>query len=88
MRDKRIGYPVSVPDGPVNPIDGYLDYYPFSKGIAQWVDKFNFYNTQKARQQLAHRDQQWSLDRAFLRGALKRSAAIKSSSITGCPDGR
>ena len=65
MRYERIGHPVSVPDGPVSPIDGYLDHYPFSKGIAQWVDKHNFYSTQEAQQLLADRDCQWSLRKAF-----------------------
>jgi glycosyltransferase involved in cell wall biosynthesis len=65
MRYERIGHPVSVPDGPVTPIDGYLDHYPFSKGMAQWVDKHNFYSTQEAEQLLGDQDRQWSLRKAF-----------------------
>jgi glycosyltransferase involved in cell wall biosynthesis len=65
MRYERIGHPVSVPHGPVTPIDGYLDHFPFSKGIAQWVDKHNFYSTQEAQQLLADRSRQWSLRKAF-----------------------
>jgi glycosyltransferase involved in cell wall biosynthesis len=65
MRYERIGHPVSVPDGPVTPIDGYLDHYPFSKGLAQWVDKHNFYSTQEAQQLLADRSREWSLRKAF-----------------------
>jgi glycosyltransferase involved in cell wall biosynthesis len=65
MRYERIGHPVSIPDGPVIPIDGYLDHYPFSKGVAQWVDKHNFYSTQEAEQLQADRDRQWSLRKAF-----------------------
>jgi glycosyltransferase involved in cell wall biosynthesis len=65
MRYERIGHPVSVPDGPVSPIDGFLDHFPFSKGIAQWVDKHNFYSTQEAQQLLADRHGQWSLRKAF-----------------------
>jgi glycosyltransferase involved in cell wall biosynthesis len=65
MRYERIGHPVSVPDGPVTPIDGYLDHFPFSKGLAQWVDKHNFYSTQEAQQLLADRSRQWSLRKAF-----------------------
>jgi len=65
MRYERIGHPVSVPDGPVSPIDGYLDHFPFSKGIAQWVDKHNFYSTQEAQQLLADRSHSWSLREAF-----------------------
>jgi glycosyltransferase involved in cell wall biosynthesis len=65
MRYERIGHPVSVPDGPVTPIDGYLDHFPFSKGMAQWVDKHNFYSTQEAQQLLADRSRQWSFRKAF-----------------------
>jgi glycosyltransferase involved in cell wall biosynthesis len=65
MRYERVGHPVSVPDGPVAPIDGYLDHFPFSKGIAQWVDKHNFYSTQEAQQLLADRSHQWSLRKAL-----------------------
>src|SRR4051795_1719170 len=65
MRYERIGHPVSVPDGPVTPIDGYLDHFPFSKGIAQWVEKHNFYSTQEAQQLLADRYSGWSLQKAF-----------------------
>lgn len=65
MRYERIGHPVSVPDGPVSAIDGYLDHFPFSKGIAQWVDKHNFYSTQEAQQLLAEKSRAWSLRKAF-----------------------
>ena len=67
MRYERIGHPVSVPQGPVASITGYLDHYPFSKGMAQWVDKHNFYSTQEAQQTLADRAAQrpWSLRKAF-----------------------
>lgn len=65
MRYERIGHPVSVPDGPVGPIDGYLDHFPFSKGLAQWVDKHNFYSTQEAQQLLTDRHRKWSLRKAF-----------------------
>jgi hypothetical protein len=65
MRYERIGHPVSIPDGKVSSIDGYLDHYPFSKGIAQWVDKHNFYSTQEAQQLLADRARQWSIRQAL-----------------------
>jgi glycosyltransferase involved in cell wall biosynthesis len=60
MRYERIGHPVSVPAGQVSPINGYLDHFPFSKGIAQWVDKHNFYCTQEAQQLVADRVAPWS----------------------------
>lgn len=53
MRYERAGHPVSVPDGPVSRVEGYLDHNPFSKGIAQWVEKHNFYSTQEAGEILA-----------------------------------
>jgi glycosyltransferase involved in cell wall biosynthesis len=65
MRYERIGHPVSVPAGQVSSIDGYLDHFPFSKGIAQWVDKHNFYSTQEAQQLTADRAAPWSLSKAL-----------------------
>jgi glycosyltransferase involved in cell wall biosynthesis len=65
MRYERIGHPVSIPDGKVSPINGYLDHFPFSKGIAQWVEKHNFYSTQEAQQLVADRATPWSLSKAF-----------------------
>lgn len=50
MRYERLGHPVSLPEGPVGQITGYLDHYPFSKGIAQWIERHNFYSTQEAEQ--------------------------------------
>ena len=55
MSYERIGHPVSVPDGPVGQIGGYLDHYPFSKGMAEWIAKHNFYSTQEAEQIVANR---------------------------------
>jgi glycosyltransferase involved in cell wall biosynthesis len=55
MRYERLGHCVSKPDGPVSTIDGYLDHYPFSKGIADWIARHNFYSTQEAQQIMANR---------------------------------
>jgi glycosyltransferase involved in cell wall biosynthesis len=57
MRYERLGHCISKPDGPVAPIQGYLDHYPFSKGMADWINKHNFYSTQEAQQTLANRNQ-------------------------------
>ncbi len=67
MHYERIGHCVSVPHGPLSSISGYLDHYPFSKGMAQWVDKHNFYSTQEAQQILADRASQapWSVRKAL-----------------------
>jgi glycosyltransferase involved in cell wall biosynthesis len=56
MSYERLGHPVSVPAGPVGQIKGYLDHYPFSKGIAEWIAKHNFYSTQEAQQIIANRN--------------------------------
>jgi glycosyltransferase involved in cell wall biosynthesis len=55
MRYERLGHCISRPDGPVGTIIGYLDHFPFSKGIAEWVAKHNFYSTQEAQQIMKNR---------------------------------
>ncbi len=50
MRYERLVNPVSLPDGPVGQLDGYLDHYPFSKGVSHWLERHNSYSTLEARQ--------------------------------------
>ncbi len=50
MRYERLVHPISIPDGPVGRIGGYLDHFPFSKGLADWIDRHNRYSTAEARQ--------------------------------------
>jgi glycosyltransferase involved in cell wall biosynthesis len=50
MRYERLVNPKSVPDGPVGRVPGYLDHYPFSKGIGHWLARHNAYSTLEARQ--------------------------------------
>lgn len=50
MHYERLGHCISRPDGPVSTVDGYLNHYPFSKGLADWVARHNFYSTQEAQQ--------------------------------------
>ena len=50
MRYERLVNPVSIPDGPVASVEGYLDHFPFSKGMAHWLDRHNSYSTLEARQ--------------------------------------
>ena len=57
MRYERLGHCVSKPDGPVGSVNGYLDHYPFSKGIAEWIGKHNFYSDQEAQQIIANRSE-------------------------------
>ncbi|HEV2275847.1 MAG TPA: glycosyltransferase family 2 protein [Acidobacteriaceae bacterium] len=67
MRYERLGHPVSVPDGPVAQVDGYLDHFPFSKGIAEWIDKHNVYSSMEAQQIVENRaaNAEWSLRKAL-----------------------
>lgn len=39
MRYERLVNPVSIVDGPIGEIGGYLDHYPFSKGAGFWVER-------------------------------------------------
>lgn len=55
MRYERLGHCVSKADGPVGTVDGYLDHYPFSKGVSDWVNRHNFYSTQEAQQTMLNR---------------------------------
>ncbi len=50
LRYERLVNPVSVPDGPVGRISGYLDHFPFSKGMTHWVARHNSYSTLEAAQ--------------------------------------
>jgi hypothetical protein len=50
MRYERLVHPVSIPDGPVGQLAGYLDHYPFSKGMAHWLAKHNSYSSLEAHQ--------------------------------------
>lgn len=50
LRYKRLVNPVSIADGPVGQLDGHLEHRPFSKGIANWVERHNAYSTLEARE--------------------------------------
>ena len=55
MRYERLVNPLSIPDGPVGQVSGYLDHYPFSKGISHWIARHNAYSTLEAQQIIANR---------------------------------
>jgi glycosyltransferase involved in cell wall biosynthesis len=55
MRYERLVNPVSIVDGPIASIDGYLDHYPFSKGIAFWVERHIKYAEFEAKTIMANR---------------------------------
>lgn len=67
MRYERLVNPISVPDGPVSNISGYLDHFPFSKGIGHWVDRHNSYSAFEAKQIIDNRKEHagFSLWKAF-----------------------
>jgi glycosyltransferase involved in cell wall biosynthesis len=50
MRFERRINPVSIPSGLVGRLAGYLDHYPFSKGVHHWIDRHNSYSTLEAEQ--------------------------------------
>ncbi len=67
MRYERLVNPVSIADGPVGQIGGYLDHFPFSKGMEHWLARHNSYSTLEARQIADNRKQggEFSLKLAF-----------------------
>jgi glycosyltransferase involved in cell wall biosynthesis len=67
MRYERLVNPVSIADGPVGQVSGYLDHFPFSKGIGQWIDRHNGYSRLEAQQIVSNRQvgEKFSLVKAF-----------------------
>ena len=55
IRYERLVNPVTIPDGPVGQVTGYLNHYPFSKGISHWLDRHNSYSTFEAKQIIDNR---------------------------------
>lgn len=68
MRYERLVNPVSIADGPVGKLDGYLDHHPFSKGMTHWLNRHNSYSSLEAQQILRNRatNQRFSPLQAFL----------------------
>lgn len=50
MRYERLVNPISLVDGAVGQIEGFLDHYPFSKGITHWLERHNSYSSFEAQQ--------------------------------------
>jgi glycosyltransferase involved in cell wall biosynthesis len=67
MRYERLVNPVSIPNGPVGQLPGYLDHFPFSKGIDHWVERHNQYSRLEAEQTVAnhHKQSRFSFWSAF-----------------------
>jgi glycosyltransferase involved in cell wall biosynthesis len=55
LQYERLINPVAVADGAVGSVSGYLDHYPFSKGIAHWVERHNSYSSLEAMQIVENR---------------------------------
>jgi glycosyltransferase involved in cell wall biosynthesis len=55
MRYERLVNPLSVVDGPTGSVAGYLDHFPFSKGLGHWLERHNAYSTLEARQIMENR---------------------------------
>lgn len=55
IRYERLVNPVSIVDGPTGQLTGYLDHFPFSKGVSHWVARHNDYSTLEAKQIVANR---------------------------------
>jgi glycosyltransferase involved in cell wall biosynthesis len=55
MRYERLVNPISIADGPVGQVAGYLDHFPFSKGMGQWIDRHNGYSRFEAQQIINNR---------------------------------
>lgn len=53
MHYERLVNPVSLPDGSVGRMPGYLDHYPFSKGIKFWLNRHLGYADMEAAMRIA-----------------------------------
>jgi glycosyltransferase involved in cell wall biosynthesis len=67
LRYERLINPVSIVDGPTGDLGGFIDHYPFSKGMSHWIDRHNVYSTLEARQIVENRgvNRPFSLRAAF-----------------------
>ena len=55
IRHERLINTASIADGPVGQVAGYLDHFPFSKGLGQWLDRHNGYSRFEAQQIISNR---------------------------------
>ena len=64
---ERLINTVTVVDGPTGDVSGYLDHFPFSKGMAFWLERHNRYSTFEAHQIMLNRkaNVEFSIVRAF-----------------------
>ena len=64
---ERLINPILVVDGPVGELSGFLDHYPFSKGVSDWINRHNSYSTFEAQQIIQNRKARsdFSIKKAF-----------------------
>ncbi len=55
IKHERLINTVSLVNGPVGQIVGYLDHFPFSKGMGHWIDRHNSYSRFEAQQIIDNR---------------------------------
>jgi glycosyltransferase involved in cell wall biosynthesis len=47
---ERLINPITVVNGRVASLNGFIDHYPFSKGLSHWIARHNTYSTLEARE--------------------------------------
>ena len=47
---ERLINPITVVNGRVASLQGFIDHYPFSKGLSHWISRHNTYSTLEARE--------------------------------------
>ena len=64
---ERLVNPVTCVTGSVGHLTGYLDHYPFSKGLNHWFQRHNAYSSLEAKQIINNRlkNERFSLQAAF-----------------------
>ncbi len=75
LRYERLINPTSIVDGPIGRLTGFLDHYPFSKGMTHWLQRHNGYSSLEAAQIVAGRRSRanFSVRKAFVaRGVHER----------------
>ena len=55
IRHERLINTVAIVDGHVGQVEGYLDHFPFSKGMGQWIERHNGYSRFEAQQIVSNR---------------------------------
>ena len=75
---QRLINPVLIVDGPVAKIKGFLDHFPFSKGIQSWIIRHNSYSTLEA-QEILKMEKNLSLIKAFFENDFHKRRSYQKS---------